>query len=70
MPVAVNVMQKGSSVDNDDFGCGKVHLLCIYELTLLLSRVFKVAYSAITLFRTKNHRPLTYTIYIGGVRTS
>jgi hypothetical protein len=38
MPVAVNVMQKGSSVDNDDFGCGKVyvHLLRIYELTLLL----------------------------------
>ncbi len=35
MPVAVNVMQKGSSVNNDDFGCGKVHLLIIYELTLL-----------------------------------
>jgi hypothetical protein len=35
MPVAVNVMQKGSSVNNDDFGCGKVHLLRIYELTLL-----------------------------------
>ncbi len=35
MPVAVNVMQKGSRVDNDDFGCGKVHLLRINAPTLL-----------------------------------
>jgi hypothetical protein len=58
MPVAVNVMQKGSSVDNDDFGCGKVHLLNVYSLHL--SYMYLGCLDCVE----KSDRPLSYSTHI------